>query len=324
MDIAILIPVGPDDKNLDRLADLLASIRCFEPDIRDIVVIDDGPSERRMPRFAHFRVTCLPNPRQSKGIGNLGGLWTGLVFGWKWIETFLPGTCALKLDLDALVIGPFARSLAMAFAQNPGAGLIGCVGETSNRAEPLFQACMRRESGLRIVADAISQIESPPDDVSEVKITFRGHIRTGTREQFLSFKKVMPHIERAIANGLQSEEYCQGGAYAISPELLRRMRAEGFLDDCALWMPLPFGEDLIAGMYCKAVQLAILDFSDRRQIFGIRYEGLPAPPEELVGHGHSIIHSLKDQAGWTEENLRQFFSAIRSAGVSSAALTVPT
>jgi len=320
MQLAVLIAVGPEEGDLARLADLLASISFYEPNIHEVVLIDDAKAARRIPQSSNFRITSLLNPRQGKGIGNLGGLWTGLATGYRWIEANLAGACALKLDLDALVIGAFANDLSAELAQRKDAGLIGCVGETSNRSEPLFQACLRRRASLRMAPDAIAALETQLRAAPEGGLTLQwgGKTATVTGEQCQSFIKTKPHIERAIANGFDSGEYCQGGAYVMTPEMLSRMRLQGFLDEPEMWMSLPFGEDMIAAMYCRAVHLRIVDFSDTGQAFGIRYEGLPAAPADLILGRHSIIHSLRNHKGWTENGLRQFFRARRSAEVGPA------
>jgi hypothetical protein len=127
-----------------------------------------------------------------------------------------------------------------------------------------------------------------------------------------AFTQVRPHIELAISNGLQAWEYCQGGAYAISHEMLRRLRTSGILEHTLAWQAFPFGEDEIVSMYAIAVGLRVCDLSDTGEPFGIQYRDLPWPPPELIGRQYGLTHSVKDGSRGSEDELRAWFAEYRT------------
>jgi hypothetical protein len=74
----------------------------------------------------------------------------------------------------------------------------------------------------------------------------------------------------------------------------------------------PVPEDVMMGMYTRAVGLRSMDFSMAGQPFANHYRGLPYAPRELVQRGHAIIHSVKRDAEFAEGEIRRFFRARRS------------
>ena len=104
-EFVVAIPVGPSEADAGRARDLLDSLRAHEPRARRIVLVDDALEPREWPEG----VTAIPNPRNGRGIGTLGGTCTATLAALAWAHENAPGAWVMRLDSDALVIGPFAE-----------------------------------------------------------------------------------------------------------------------------------------------------------------------------------------------------------------------
>src|SRR5437879_1615800 len=117
---AVLLPIGPGGSEVERLADGLAALNAFEPDVERIVLVDDEPDAGRdLYRAAGVladRVTVIANPRDGRGAGWSDGLAVGMGAGLAEILDGASVAWALKLDTDALVVGPFASAITDRFA----------------------------------------------------------------------------------------------------------------------------------------------------------------------------------------------------------------
>jgi hypothetical protein len=318
---AVIVPVGPSDEDVTRLADLLRSIERYEPAIRAVVLIDDAgtPRDLRAIDSGTMRLVAVQNPRRGSGDGRWGGLAAGVLHALQWIDEQLDVSWVVKMDVDALAIAPFAEAITGFLNAHPDAGVIGCVGETSDRAEPLFRSCLRRRSRFVLACNAIGHI-APERFEGEALVPVNVPHLNGpiafSASDYRAFTHVRPHIELAIAHGLEAAEYCQGGAYVIAGETIRRMSAMGFLTSTWAWPSLPFGEDETVSMYCRAVNLRVHDFSNAGEPFGVRYRGLPCSPAELIARGHSLIHSINSARHGSEADIRHFFAARRGSRAS--------
>jgi hypothetical protein len=319
LEAVVLVPVGPGAEDEHGLVDLIDSLHTYEPSLDTLVVIDDGRGQRDLTTLARGRVRMivLRNPRAGRGQGGWGGLCAGVIHGLRWIHEHLDVRWIVKLDVDALVIAPFAERLTAVLAAHPEAGLVGCVGETSNRAEELFQWCFRRPSRFAIALDMMNQLTADHfggQDKVTASVPGTPQMRVDiSRQQFEAFPRIRGPIERAIANGWGTAEYCQGGAYAIAQSMLEAMASAGFLDDPIVWTQFPFGEDETMAMYCRGLGLDIVDFSDRDQPFGVRYKDLPDEPAALVANGHALIHSVRSVDYGPVEQIRRYFADRRAA-----------
>src|SRR5205814_225286 len=83
-----------------------------------------------------------------------------------------------------------------------------------------------------------------------------------------------------------------GGAYAVSRELLVRMRSAHYLDNPSLWLPVDCPEDVMVGIYTRAVGLGFRSFVGDGEVFGVRHRGLPDTPPRLIERSFSVIHSI--------------------------------
>ena len=107
--IAIIIPAGPRDDVLDTLA----SVVRYTDRSRVILVVDDTSalvSDDAVIRNMSTDITIMPAPPGATGA--YGGLWVKLAAGYSWLlANFKPRTI-LRLDADALMLGPGIEAAA--------------------------------------------------------------------------------------------------------------------------------------------------------------------------------------------------------------------
>jgi hypothetical protein len=314
---AVLVLVGPASDDVARLADLVDSLDIYEPDLL-YVLVDDARGGRSLepalgPRPR--RVVVLPHPRGQDETPLNGALITGVLAGLDWLRGVPDLEFVLKIDLDGLAIAPFRTRINGFLRSHPDAGTIGCRGETCNRAHRLFLNCLRRPSPFAValeVLDAVSHEASPDAFPRRVAHPAAGTIEV-TAEEYAALAALRPVLSRAVANGHHCSDYCQGGAYAMSSVLVRRMEAAGYFEPVAAWLPLAsFGEDEVMAMYSYATGLRVYDFSDEGEPFGVSHSRLPFEPECLFQRGHALIHSLLRGRRYDETALRTFFRQRRA------------
>jgi hypothetical protein len=304
LDFAIVLPVGPGHKELDRVADLMDSIRCYEPQTPTLLFIDDALEDRqlaqkfRLPR--HCTAVSIPNPRRGRGVGDRGGLCVANMVALAWLCEHANVKFAVKMDSDALVIGPFAQKLHQAFEGAPEAGIIGSAHMlTCNREPTKFE---KDGYSMRKLLSPIAVWREPLTPGQHLQISLSGKLKT-----------VRTHVLTAMKRGYRPGEHCQGGAYAVSSQFIRRMATRGYLQDLLLWRDIPCCEDVMMGMYARAVGLHLKDFNNTHQVFGIQHMGLPDTLERLIERGYSLIHSLKNDPRFSEEQIREFYRIRRAA-----------
>lgn len=306
---AVILPVGPGPHELDRTADLLDSFRVHEPNVSWFVFIDDTEQDRQLAQIFQFPPTCqavsLMNPRQGRGVGYRGGLCAAVLTALRWIHQQTDASFALKVDTDTLVIAPFADKIQGAIESLPEVGMLGAYDKTPNgapRESPTWQRIFKK------LSSPIARWSKP------------GRMMTNKPYHLALWgksAKIRQHIQAALAQGYRFGEHCQGGAYAISAEMIKRMAAGGYLDDPLLWLHAPSGDDPMLGMYTRAVGLKMYNLVDRDQPFGIKFIGLAGTPEELLNRGYSLIHSVKDDPDFSEEAIRNFYQKNRATLTTS-------
>jgi hypothetical protein len=116
--IAVVMPVGPGSAEADRAADTIASIRAWEPQVRWIVLIDDGAEARDLGEIT------LQHPLRDTTAGLFDRIAAATLAGFGWVARETDADMVMKIDADALVIAPFANRLADATADH-GVGLVG-------------------------------------------------------------------------------------------------------------------------------------------------------------------------------------------------------
>jgi hypothetical protein len=300
---AIAVAVGPDPKELDRIADLVASVRAYETHPCLLVMVNDAPARRSL--GDHFEVppgwmiVQPQHPRQEHSeraakAQRGKGICAAILQALRTIADHGQDVrFVLKMDTDALVIAPFYDKLIAAIEQHPDAGMIGAHDHTPSGTV----------RDISKNATTVQGLYQPASFVERVRNLFSSD----------EGAKISRHISAALRNGYRFGEHCLGGAYAVSGEMLRRLKAAGYLDDPSLWLPIDCPEDVMVGIYTKAVGCDFLSFVAENQVFGVRHKGLDDTPQRLVERGYSVIHAVKNDTQFTEEQIREFFRKRRES-----------
>lgn len=300
INFAVFLAVGPGQKEIDRTADLLDSLWAYEPYTPWFVFVDDSVQDRQLTKYFRFPDTCkaisIVNPRQGKGIGHTGGLNTATLSALQWISKHTDTSFTLKLDTDALVIAPFAEKINHAFASMSNVGILGSYKKTCN-------------GDLRDFSDWATYYRKLSSPISISRVGRKIFFHLGFWGKPATIRR---HINSALNNGYEPGEHCQGGAYAISSNLISQMAMNGYLEDPLLWLHTPVGEDSMMGMYTKATNMQLYGFVEQDQPFGVKYAGLADTPENLLSRGYSLIHSIKNDKKFSEEEIRDFYRQHRA------------
>ena len=291
--LGLLIPVGPDAREPDRLADTLDSVRAYEPPEQiHLILVDDYPSPRRLPidvrEWASVDVVRTPlwrrgtpDPYSAMVAGTLQGL---VAAGHHRPELLL------KLDTDALLIAPVADKLRTLLGDR-SIGVVGSYTHTCTGAKRDWSGWRKRLLRARL----------PIAVIPGRRIPGLRSARDG--------RAVGELLSRARANGYVWGAHCLGGAYAVGPALLERTD----LLDWRPWVRTGLGEDVVVGLLATVAGLRIEGSVGPGEAFGLAWQNLPLPPEQLLSNRYSVVHSVRDQQYGAETELRSFFRARRPA-----------
>ena len=295
--IVLLMSIGPGSQELIRLHDFFAGVFCWEPAVKSVVLIDDSVEPRGLSNQfvlpAGVSIHSVHHPRKGAGAGVWGALTEGVLLGLDWIAIHEPhAAMVLKVDTDALVIGPFHNKAAKFFEAHPSVGLIGLHDRHCSGERRSFQPWDRATLNYSLPV---------------------GTRRTATGGRRLRWQLFNAHgVQRRIfrqarARGYVWGEHCLGGAYLLRAKTVQTLHAQGFLRHASFWRDSLIGEDVIVGAYVKSSGWDMASYSRQHEIFGIAYIGLPALPENLEASGYSIIHSVKNDSHQSEEQIRSYF-----------------
>jgi hypothetical protein len=120
-------------------------------------------------------------------------------------------------------------------------------------------------------------------------------------------------IHRAVHQGYTLGESVQGGAYAISTRALGKLAENGFLNDPLLWLDTALVEDVMMSMLVMAAGMQLFGYAADGEVFGVVHKGLADMPERLLERGYGVIHSVRNDARWSEQEVRDFFRTARHA-----------
>ncbi len=305
---AIVVAVGPDPEELARITDLIESIRAYEPSECHFVMVDDGEIDRNLTGHFEFPTNWIPIsvphprrqfPERAASAKRGKGICAAILQGLSTIANKAPqARFTLKLDTDALVIAPFVQKLNDVIEKHPNVGMIGAYDRTPSGT-------------MRDITKNATTVESLFKPASPIR---RLRNRFGNDELAI----ISRHIGAARNNGYRYGEHCLGGAYAVSGEMLSRMLKAKYLDDPSLWLPVDCPEDVMVGIYTKAVGCDYQSCVDTNEVFGVRHRGLDDTPQRLVERGYSVIHAVKNDERLGEEEIRRFFEERRKiSGVNT-------
>jgi glycosyltransferase involved in cell wall biosynthesis len=282
VDAAIVIPFA--NHELPLILDTLESIDRFVEEPHHVIAVDDCTRDHVDEELRRLRpdVTVLRNERPH---GGRSGLYVTLANACKVALDRLPFRVLIKMDTDALMVGPGLVTQAIrAFEDNPEAGLLGSYhvrADGERRDWKKWKMAFWYES-------------SPLRALWGRTPLWREPIRLARRRPYDLGENVL------------------GGAYVLRRECLEAMRRAGLLDyrHETVLRESRMGEDVIMSLLCKAAGYDLLDFGTPAHSMALALADLPLPKEEILRQGKTIIHSVKrGRNGESQEELRAFFRA---------------
>jgi hypothetical protein len=277
----VLIPVGPDPRDLRRLRLLVAELEHYEERGQiKLLVIDDAPSPRALeiswPDQVVIRTPAWSGGRRPDVLtAHVSGTLAGL-------RRAGDLDFVLKLDTDSAIIGRFSDQIADAFTR-PDLGIVGSYDRTGDGE-------IRDWSGWKRPIDRATWPVYLARSQGTLRIRRRSHAHRQTIRQ----------IRDAAYRRAPPGAHCLGGAYAVS---------RNFLASAALepdpWLGTRLGEDVVVGLLSSHAGLAMASLTAPGEPFALAWQGLPGTPAELKSRGHSIVHSVKHADPSAEETFRR-------------------
>jgi hypothetical protein len=279
--VTAVIPVGPEARP-DFLSDSIESIRHYTEGARIILVDDSGKAVTRGPA-GEYGAEVLTTP----GNGPQGGLYLSLSLAFEAALTS-PFDLLLRLDTDALVAGSGFEATAVGFfAQHPE---VGCIG--SHRYDYLGRRRSRRPQNIQILRTLTEGWLSSP-------------LSSATLARLLAQAKKGRH-------DYQLGESVLGGACLYSPKAIETLSSQQLLGIRRLHH-VGLGEDHLFAILLAVAGFGLADMARKQDgpIFGVKHVGLPASPEELIGEGKCLIHSVRSWGEMGEAEIRERFASAR-------------
>lgn len=278
--LAVVVPAGPQDQ----VGDTIASVLRYTEEPRMVVVVDDTGGRARAALAGRLgEVSVIDAPLRAPG--SLGGLWAKIAAGYRHVLDSFPFDVLLRLDADALLIGPGLAALAMArFEQDPTIGMLG-----SYRFGP--------DGGERSWSPAAERLHR------ECGALGLGHPHT--RGTLRALRRL------ALANGYVPGEHALGGAYLHRASAVRAIAGRGWLDLDPLRRSR-LGEDHLFALITVAAGYRIADFGGPHDPLALAWQGLPASPPELLARRKLVTHSVRRWKDWGEQDVRRYFAEARA------------
>lgn len=293
----VAVAVGPGPKEVERLRDLADSIAFYEPDAPGtIVLVDDHATPRHLDRElslpASLRAVSLHHPRHGAPVKyRVGkGIVSAILLALGHAQRETDAGLVLKLDTDSLVIGPFRERLAAAFARDAELAVLG-----AHTLTPTGEA--------RDWSHHVKRIEA----VARPPIAWRHPLTSLAARRAPTARMVAELIAEAKTHGYDVGEHCMGGGYAVSRAFLDRAAARHLFDRPERWTAVDLPEDVVVSLHARALGMRLGNHVMPGETFGVRYIGLPMPPERLVASGYAVIHAVKNDKAISEEAIRAFF-----------------
>lgn len=279
--VVVLMPVGPDDDATDSVR---SALHHLGPS-RAVAVIDDTRDASRRPEIDELgpEVHVVPSSGER---GKRGGLFLKLAAGYRYALRRFDFDVLLRMDADALVIGPRPEEDALeAFASRPAVGLLGS-----------FR--VRTDGALR--------------DMAPVARLLRHEAGLLGVRRPLRWRTLRRWLREARANGYGDGDHVLGSAYFHRRECVVDIARRGWLEPAPL-ATSTLTDDHLMSLLTVAAGWGIDDFGGPEDILALRWRGLPMHPDELVRREKKITHSVREWGEMDEREIRARFAAARRA-----------
>ena len=294
----VVIPVGPSDRDVERLGWLVGELERLEgrAEIR-LVIVDDAPQLRGLaPDWPNCEIVKTPlwaagrpDPLSAHVAGTVEAL-----------QRVRDCEFAVKLDTDAAVIRTFSSAIRTAFA-DAELGVVGSYDRMSTGA----------------VRDW-SVWKSAIDRADRRLVVRRGPRRVLLHRRARADRETIRATRHQAYRFAPPGAHCLGGAYAVSAGFLRRA-----VLDWRPWVASGLGEDVVVGLVSSATELRMRSLTGPGDPFALSWRGLPDAPEQLVAAGHAIVHSVKCDTRERERELRDHLRGlVARAGPAAGSVEV--
>lgn len=297
IDVLVFMPVGPGC-HYDFINDNIEAIQAHisQDNYAILLINDSGKSDLRENIKSNGDILIYDvSGKFSENPGYFGGLFIKQIEALRHATTQYDWRCGLRVDDDALIIGPNPQEDALArFSEDPRLGQLGAY---HYRGDGTRKSREMKIKGRRLYKQALNGNSGK-------------HLSSSWHFSLL--------ILRALWNGL-GDDYrlgnrCTGGSFFLSraafdgiDRLVQGHETE--IADCRLI------EDLLFSTYIVAAGYRIMDFSRPDvidHVMAINYRHLPMSLEGLLAAGKKIVHPVKDVEDMKfQVEVREFFRSQR-------------
>lgn len=290
-DLVVVIPAGPN-VSIEFLEDTIKSVEFYCKCSQKIIISDDSQKGiGKIIKESFPDLDVILTTKNHKSEVGYGALYVTLSLAFKHALENYSFKTLLKLDTDALVIGPDPQKDAeQMFANDPSIAI----------------------AGLYKTGDEIYDFNNNIIDNRWP----RGHLIRATStwriiKRPLGNFTLRKYFLKALANGYELGENIFGGSYFTNEPFLKSLNENGLLPVYNLHNSR-LGEDHLFGMFAKMLGFNLGDLATGNLPFGVAWKGLPASPETLLARGKKIIHSTRRWEGQKEAEIREYFRKVRN------------
>ena len=289
------MPVGPRSK-IDYVRDTVASfIYHFNLSDSVLLILDDTRGSGLVASVESSENVRIIEAQSlladsSKQHNTRGMLFIKQVLALRLLSREFEWRCLLRLDDDALVIGPNPHLDALAMlSAHPQVGMLGAY---LRRGDGQDKRPALRKQGRRLIKRLMSR-----DIIRHPSMV----------------KTLLMLIFRAKLRGYKLGDMCTGGSLFLSGDACIKIDRL-FGDQLIKLQYSDLADDLLLALCVGAAGLKLKDFSDRNDIMAINWRGLPMPLDELTQRKKKLVHPVKDPENQSHEiEVREYFRAIRLA-----------
>ncbi len=284
----VLLPVGPGS-HLPFLADTLESIERFcLPDHQILLADDSGEGIGQEAKTKHPRIDVLllrgPGTESKRSVA--GKFFETIARCIRHAVENYDFQILMRMDADALMCNAGADQRGVEFLKsNPHIGQIGsyrvrCDGEKRDFTSAANH--IKKEMGMQLLPE----------------------------KRALS-RSLSALLKPALANGYEFGENIIAPGSMTSRAACEKMVAHPMFGDSS-FRATKLGDDHLTSLLLRSLGLELADFATGNLPLAVWLKRLEWSPEEIVGKGKCITHSVRYYNDWNEEHVRAEFKRLRS------------